>query len=673
MELVKFFRILLLILALNSAGLSHQLFAQSNSELNDLIEEIEIFESMGDDLKAAKTINVLLQKATEANNGYFKIMALNKKTYHAIDRNKLKEAFDLNEISIATAHQHKLDSNLLKLFIIKSKILLKIDNIDGALIYLLKAKKVLDKYPNLIESSYYYSSFAYFYYTLKDYRKAMEYFKLSSNQYMAMNDYYYYRGSLDNIGLCYRNLNKYDSAEIYFNQAINIAVKHHSKVGEVNALINLSQNYFLKNDTKNAIFIANNAKNEIINHRLSNAYLVDNSLNLIKYYFSQNDLKRSDSLFSEINKLNSNHLLSLNQKLYFYELLFKRYKSYDNEKYIAAYENYILIKDSIEKFKLLKLENGLNDKLEIANKIEDYNSLAQNFKIKELEYKWLFVFGTIFLVGSAMLTYYVVKGKASIRTLKKLQNELNQKNKELSIFNKQKDYILATVAHDLRGPVGNITTITGVMGMNDDLSEENKNLIDLIDQSAELSLNIINDLADAIDIERKTELLKQDKIVLNEVIENAIKMQQNFLQKKKIILITKFNESIEIKGDKSLIIRVLYNLISNAIKFSNTNTQITVETSNYDENNVIVKVIDQGIGIESNKLISIFDAFTTDSRRGTANEKSIGLGLSICKKIVELHHGKIWVESTPNVGSTFYIILPINYLNQILKKIPFEI
>jgi signal transduction histidine kinase len=123
-------------------------------------------------------------------------------------------------------------------------------------------------------------------------------------------------------------------------------------------------------------------------------------------------------------------------------------------------------------------------------------------------------------------------------------------------------------------------------------------------------------------------------------------------------------------SDTSMLRKVLLNGLSNALKFSQKD--VLLKASLQDEA-LIFEIIDQGIGIEPNKFNSIFDAFTTDSRRGTANEKSIGLGLSICKKIVELHHGKIWVESTPHVGSKFFIILPINYLNQILKKIPFEI
>lgn len=290
-----------------------------------------------------------------------------------------------------------------------------------------------------------------------------------------------------------------------------------------------------------------------------------------------------------------------------------------------------------------------------------------------MENKFILIFIIVFLIIFGILIYLIVKAKTNIKNLNLLKDEVNSKNKELSIFNKQKDYILATVAHDLRGPVGNIKTITGFVTLDENLTEENKTFIQLINQSADFSLNIINDLVDAINVDRKTEILNQDKIVLSEVIELSIQMLNETVSKKKIKIHTDYFPGLEIIGDKNLITRVFYNLISNAIKFSNLDSEIEIETSLHDENEVLIKIQDHGIGIEPENINNIFEAFTTSSKRGTAGEKSIGLGLSICKKIVELHKGKIWVESKPTVGSDFFVVLPINYLNKILKNIPFDI
>ncbi len=290
-----------------------------------------------------------------------------------------------------------------------------------------------------------------------------------------------------------------------------------------------------------------------------------------------------------------------------------------------------------------------------------------------MEFKLSIAFGILFFLTAIVLLFILYKAKLNIKKLEYLQKEVEANNKELSIFNKQKDYILATVAHDLRGPIGNIKTITGFITQDEKLNEESKTLVQLINQSADFSLSIINDLADAINVDRKTEILNQDKIILSQIIELNIQMLQESLTKKRIKINTNFFPSLEIIGDKNLIIRLFLNLISNAIKYSNVDSEIEIETSLHDENEVMIKILDHGIGIEASQTTNIFEAFTSSSRRGTSGEKSIGLGLSICKKVVELHKGKIWVDSKQGVGSVFFVVLPINYLNKILKSIPFDI
>lgn len=671
----RFNCVLVLLLVLVNLILAKPTYAISDDEeLNKLLAKVEHYESVGNPTKAFETNNSLFDLAKEKNDIGFQITALNKKAHFYIDINKFLNGFDAIEQSIALAHKIKSDSILSYLYIYKSKVLLKIDNIDGAIIYLIKARKIIDKLNDNYALAFYYNSLGNLYYNQKEYRKAIVEYITAAESYKKINNRYFYRGSIDNTGLCYRNLNQYDSAEICFKQAISIAQKDISKNGEVNSLINLSKNYFLKKQFKQAIEIGNAVNSEILKNNLSNYFLFENTINLASIYLSKKDLVKLDSTLAALSFIINTIPTGLNDRLQYYELLKNKYKNTNNkEDYIKAFENYTSVKDSIDNFKLLKLENGISDKFEIANKIESYSELLQDLKVKEMENKWIIIFSLVFFIVLIILVYLFYKAKTNIKQLKKLQEEINKQNKELSIFNKQKDYILATVAHDLRGPVGNIKTITGVISMDEELNEENQNLVKLINQSADLSLNIINDLADAINVDRKTELLKQDKIVLSDVIDSAITMQKDSLEKKKIKIKTEYFGALEIKGDKSLIIRVLYNLISNAAKFSNLNSEIIVETSLYDENNVLIKVMDHGIGIDADKLFTIFEPFTSESRRGTAGEKSIGLGLSICKKIVELHHGKIWVESKPNDGSEFFIILPINYLNKILKNIPFDL
>jgi signal transduction histidine kinase len=105
--------------------------------------------------------------------------------------------------------------------------------------------------------------------------------------------------------------------------------------------------------------------------------------------------------------------------------------------------------------------------------------------------------------------------------------------------------------------------------------------------------------------------------------------------------------------------RVIMNLLTNAIKFSHKGGTIEVELVNNLDNSFTISVKDQGIGIAEDKLAKIFEPFSGSSKAGTLNEKSIGLGLSIAKKIVGLHNGTIRVESKLGVGSNFMVTMPI--------------
>jgi signal transduction histidine kinase len=109
--------------------------------------------------------------------------------------------------------------------------------------------------------------------------------------------------------------------------------------------------------------------------------------------------------------------------------------------------------------------------------------------------------------------------------------------------------------------------------------------------------------------------------------------------------------------DGSRISRVVQNLIANAIKFSQKQGIVIIQLSE-NENAIIIKVEDFGIGMDEKTKKLAFDSFTSVGRTGTSGEKSYGLGLSICKKLIELHDGKLWVTSIQGKGSSFYIEIP---------------
>lgn len=171
-----------------------------------------------------------------------------------------------------------------------------------------------------------------------------------------------------------------------------------------------------------------------------------------------------------------------------------------------------------------------------------------------------------------------------------------------------------------------------------------------------------------------TELEKQMILNKKEIGLDALLMQSmNLLRfkaeekKQQIVLTNKHHLTLFADVDK--IIRVLSNVVTNAIKFSHEGSTIYIKTLTA-ASNIVITVTDNGIGIPESMASQLFDPFTSAKRKGTNGENTFGLGLYITRQIVEAHNGNIWFKSEPGKGTTFYIELPVagTYSQPILSE-----
>lgn len=213
--------------------------------------------------------------------------------------------------------------------------------------------------------------------------------------------------------------------------------------------------------------------------------------------------------------------------------------------------------------------------------------------------------------------------------------------------------MLKIVAHDLRNPIGAMTSIADLMLIDSPRSDNDLMMLDLLKTSGENSLELVNDL---LLMHTRTEELIKEAVDMYELLEYCVGLLE-FKAKEKIqqLILTAVHVTIHVNRGK--LWRVISNLITNAIKFSPNGARIQV-LMEVKPDKVQIKVKDQGIGISEDMKDKIFDMFTISQRVGTAGEQSFGLGLSISRQIVEAHGGTIWCESSPGNGSTFYVELP---------------
>lgn len=244
--------------------------------------------------------------------------------------------------------------------------------------------------------------------------------------------------------------------------------------------------------------------------------------------------------------------------------------------------------------------------------------------------------------------------------LRLMQKELEKKNIQLEKLNAQKDKFLGTAVHDLRNPLGVINSYSQFILDTMDADDDRRELISSIKSTSEFMQQLVNDLLTISAFEIGTLNLKLQYIDLVAFVKYNVSLNQILAEKKGIQLIFESEENLpEIEVDVTKLEQVLNNLISNAIKFSYSDSQVMVNVYQ-EEDQLILKVADEGQGIPKEDQQKLFKPFQDISVKSTGGERSTRLGLLIVREIVEGHGGRIWVESQVGKGATFYVSLPIN-------------
>jgi PAS domain S-box-containing protein len=244
---------------------------------------------------------------------------------------------------------------------------------------------------------------------------------------------------------------------------------------------------------------------------------------------------------------------------------------------------------------------------------------------------------------------------------KKAEEEISYKNEQLQLINAEKDKFFSIIAHDLRGPLSAFVDATQILTeeiQNMDL-EEIKDITMSMKTSASNIYGLLENLLEWSRLRRGAMDFVPENLNLKKKIETSIDVLSESARKKRIGLTTSIPGELEIRADVQMFDTIVRNLISNAIKFTNSGGKVNV-TANYNgDHYIVVKISDSGIGMTAELRNKLFQIDEKTSRPGTEGETSTGLGLLLCKEFIEKHGGKIWVESTVGQGSTFSFSLPL--------------
>ena len=626
--------------------------ANETSRALQFIEETE---------RLSKSLNYI--KGLAEINYYKALIYTDKNDYfNAIDNyNKSKQFFRQINDTLGVA---KINNSL-------GLIEIKRGNYNTGLELSLSAIKIFENKNMRRDLSLAYNNLAEAYFNTEQVDKALEFNFKALNMREQLKDSFGMKISNKNIAMLYSMRKEYRKSIEYYEKVLELLnpKKDQALRGEILPRIGDQYLQFREFDKAAGYLDEGLEYNRSIDNK-EGIFQTLNSIGDLNLKLKKTKLAESQILEAKQLAKNSS---DKHQILKNYRLLV-RLDSMQNQ-FQSAFKwqsEYYRLKEELEKQEQPKIpvntdlikEEGLNE----TNGNNDYSSsnlsTAEENQLQKLKIISYILVAAFITVLTVLLLIYL-KRKNTI----KYTEELEAKNEQIQLqneailaqtqhleeINKSKDRLFSIVSHDLKDSISSIKGFLDLLREDSISREEFTELIpELSDHANNASLLLYNLLnwskSQMQNLEPNPELFN-----IQEVFHNKMSLVEPKIEQKRIVLIDESQRDF-VFADKSMIEIVIQNLITNAVKFSKVGDIITV--SNYDQNGKsLICVEDTGVGMSKEVLNKLFkgSGYTTV---GTKNEKGTGLGLTICKELVELNKGRIWAESTPNVGSKFYVELP---------------
>jgi len=232
-------------------------------------------------------------------------------------------------------------------------------------------------------------------------------------------------------------------------------------------------------------------------------------------------------------------------------------------------------------------------------------------------------------------------------------------SEELKSINVVREKFFRIIAHDLREPFGATFTALGLLKEQyDDLSEaEKKEAIEMVGGLIKKDFDLLENLLMWAKNQRNEINFKPIRLALKPVIKKIIQLIETSLTSKNISLSIETGDSFEVYADEQMLNTILRNIIFNAVKFTNINGHIKI-SGECSDGNCIIKISDDGIGMDQDTIKDLFALDRKTISKGTAGESGSGLGMILVKEFVDTHKGTITIDSEPGKGTTVTLSLP---------------
>jgi signal transduction histidine kinase/Tfp pilus assembly protein PilF len=274
-------------------------------------------------------------------------------------------------------------------------------------------------------------------------------------------------------------------------------------------------------------------------------------------------------------------------------------------------------------------------------------------------YYFILALASILLLALILVIYYMRRHKKSSLKLEEKNLVITKQNLKLDQVNKTKDKMMSIIAHDLRGTIGNQLTAVEVLNRiegDKQVKIDRGSLLGNLKNSAAYSLELLENLLHWSRLEEGASKYHPEEVKLNMLVSNCLSLYSENAKNKDLTVEKDIRETVVCYMDKIMMETVFRNLISNAIKFSKPGGTIHIGLDRKD-GMIQFRVKDQGVGMSQEDAEKILQNGGI-SRRGTANEKGAGMGLTLVQEFTKIHNGELFITCEPDKGCTFEVAIP---------------
>ncbi len=541
-------------------------------------------------------------------------------------------------------------------------------DLDKSLGFLIQSLKLYDKLENLHGQAALNNEIASLYHRQRNHQQALSYYRNSAHLYKKINYPIGIGSALLNIGEEYRLFGDLDSALFYFNESVVICSKENYDIGYAYGLGNIGLVHAALNQNDSAEYYILQAT-EILEElgdrypiAVYNTYMADIYKDkgdwdaALNYAHHSLQIAEEEGLKEQIRDAS----LKLSE-LYRDREEFEKAYRYQNQ--------YIIYRDSINNEEVIRKMADLRTEYEVSRKQIEVDLLEQKNKTQSVLNQGLAIIIFLMFVLGLLIYQNSKKRKEVNELLSEQKEEIATQRDQLEELVSMKDRFFGIISHDLRSPVNSLQGITQLLRhyVTVKQTDQIEEFVSLADQSINNLSSLLDNLLSWALSQQGSLPYRPEKFRYYYVAEEVRRIFSNVAVSKKIDFTTSVPKDVELYADRDSVFALTRNLVNNAIKFTRESGEVRLYARMTDDYTEII-VEDTGVGIPEETLKKLFEFDKKKSTKGTAGEKGSGLGLALCKDIVELNHGKIEVQSQEGQGTKFVICLPSNTPVESSKK-----